>query len=216
MLLEDEFRRRGVKIGFHDPDILLEERVANLLSRADTLVGSGPSVRVPPQINQKGQPSCVRGILCTGCAVTSTEPLIAFETTWTGFGVRSTLLPHCSLLVCCWIEWNWHAKKLDAATNDFSSAERHVSMVLEDPARKFSNIQLWFNCARHLTRWNRQSFLTHLHQLHEYHPGLDSSFLIMCLYLADAVQTGSVASWRKYEEFQAESARRSANLAIRT
>jgi tetratricopeptide (TPR) repeat protein len=216
ILIEDEFRRKGIKIGFHSPEILLQERIADLLSHADNLVAQGLRY-IPPQIDHRAafvrardSLHRLRGDVDTAitCFRNHLDRLHGSENAAARVQLARLLVDRA--------ERNWHARKYDVAANDFNSAERHLFKVLEDPARRFDNIQLWFNAARHLTRWNRQNFLTNLHQLHEHHSSLDSSFLIMCLYFADAVQTGSIASWRKYEEFQIESARRSANLAIRS
>ena len=38
----------------------------------------------------------------------------------------------------------------------------------------------------------------------------------MCLYFADAINSNSTSAWRKCQEYQNESARRSANLGVRT
>ncbi len=214
VLIEDEFKRLGIQSGSDDPPALLHDRIANQLTHADSLVADGLRYIDPSNRKSFGQVRdrllWLRGDLDSA--------IRCFEK-----HVSTLSGPHRAIaqvqLTRFYLERGeklWVDGQQKKAYSDFEAGQRQIWTVLQDPARRYSNIKLWYQCARYMRHWHKQDFLDHLHQMHEHSASLDSSFLLMCLYFADAVETGSLPSWRQYEQYRMESDRRSANLTVRT
>ena len=215
-LIQDEFRRAGVASARDNPDVLTTERVATLLAHTEAIAAQGSNYLAPQDEKRRyfaqvrDEMQALRGDLET--AIARFEKRIPVLSGAHLSAARIEL----ARLYRERGERHWSAGKGKSANRDFETAQRHLYGVLEDPSRRYDNIRLWFDCARFLQHWTRVDLLDKVHQLHVNKPTLDSAFLLMCLYFADAIQTGSVASWRKYEEFQTESSRRSAPYSVRT
>ena len=194
-LIEDEFRRIGINSATDKPESLLEERVAGLLTHADNLVAEGlryiaPENRAFFRI-VRDRLLQLRGDLDS--AIRCFERHVA---SLSG-SHRATAQVQLSRLLLERGERLWEEGKRGKALRDFEGGRRYAWLVMEDPARKFDNIKLWYQCARYMRTWRRQDLLDRLLQLHDQRASLDSAFLLMCLFFADAVETGSQPSWRR-------------------
>jgi hypothetical protein len=213
-LIEDEFRRLGIQSAANQPDALLRERIASLLTHADSLVADGLLYITPENRSffrlVRDRLLQLRGDLDS--AIRSFERHVAVLSG----AHRATAQVQLTRFLLERGERLWEEGKRNKALRDFEKGQAYVWQVMQDPARQFDNIKLWYQCARYMQAWRRQDLLDRLLQLHERKASLDSAFLLMCLYFADAVETGSLPSWRRYEQFQKESDRLSAPLPRRT
>ena len=215
-LIRDHFQNLGIQSAQDNPAALLADSVAALLSEADNLVAEGQRYIEPVNdsrrvfVQARDELHQLRGDLNT--AISCFQQHVRSQQ-----GVsQARAKVQLARLLLERAERNIRAGDSGKAGKDFAEGERQLFQVLEDPAQKFKNIKLWFDCARHVAHWRRVDFLERLHQLHEhYSASLDGAFLLMCLYFCEAVETNSPESWRRYEEFQRKSATRSANLPIR-
>jgi len=215
-LIRDEFRKLGAKTAADRAEALVHESVASLLSHAEGLVDEGLSFIEPLKesrqvFNQtRDLLHALRGDLSE--AIRCYQRHVRQQK---GIPLLSAKVQLARLLRER-AEDFWKGGNKKRGLADFEEAQRHLYDALQDPARKVGNIRLWFECARYLPHWRRPDLLERLHQLEGHDPAaLEPAFLLMCLYFADAVQTGSPESWRKCEEYQSKSAQRSSTLAVR-
>jgi hypothetical protein len=213
-LIEDEFRRLGAHSPVDRTAALLQERIASLLVHADRLAADGLRYIAPENRGffrlMRDRLLRLRGDLdgAIRCFEKHALTLSGAHAATAQVQLARFLLERGERL--------WEEGKRNIALKDFERGQSYVWHVLQDPARQFDNIKLWYQCARYMRAWRRQDFLDRLLQLHEQGVSLDSAFLLMCLYFADAVETGSQPSWRQYEQFQRESDRLSAAQPVRT
>jgi tetratricopeptide (TPR) repeat protein len=215
-LIRDEFRRLGARTAADRAGALVHESVASLLSHADGLVDEGLSLIEPLKESRQVFKQtrdllyALRGDLSEAIRCYKRHVLQQ-----KGIPLLSAKVQLARLLRER-AEDFWKVGNRKKGLADFEEAQRHLYDALQDPARKAGNIRLWFECARYLPHWHRADLLERLHQLEGHDAAaLEPAFLLMCLYFADAVQTGSPESWRKCEEYQTKSAQRSSTLAVR-
>jgi len=215
-LIRDEFQRIGVRSVAENASALESDRVIELLAESDSLVSDGQRYIEPREENRrvfnqaKDKLHQLRGDLNT--AISCFEQHVRSQR-----GLSQALAKvQLARLLHERGELNMGRGERGRASKDFTEGERQIFTVLQDPALKFKNIKLWFECARHLPNLTRADLTERLHQLHDNDPAsLDASFLLMCHYFCEALETMSPESWRRYEEFQRKSSARSANIAIR-
>ena len=212
--IKDELRRLGVKSSQDRTDSLLDERVSGLMLHADSLVADGQRY-ISPENRQHFNQARDELHYLRGDLDRAIECFRGHVTQLSG-SQRAGTLVRLARLCLERGEARWQAGEHKKAYKDFEEGQRCVGLALEDPARAVDNIMLWYQCARYMPFWHRSHLIERLEQLNGQRSSLDSVFLLMCLYFADAVDTGSPASWREYERKQAESARRSAFLGVRT
>lgn len=216
-IIRDEFRRLGAEDAQARVAALVNERVAAALAHAEGLVSMGlryinPRDESRELFNQLRHTLLdVRGDL---------KAALGFYREYVrmrrGKFHGAAKVQFARLLIESADE-QWLRGESERATGYFAEAEVQLREVLQDPAWRYKNIMLWYECARHLDYLSRNELIEKLLQMHEHDPHLlDTSFLLMCLYFADAVETRSTDAWRRHKEFEAISARRSANLAVRT
>lgn len=215
-LIRDEFQRMGITSAVENEKALQSATIMKLLADSEVLVAEGQRFIVPREENRRVftisrdklhelRGDLNKAIICFQKHVDSTR-----DATRTSAKVYLARLFHTRgehLLT------HGDSKK---ANKDFSAGERLLFEALQDPTLRHKNIRLWFDCARHADHWRRDDFLDRLLQLHKYdESNVDAAFLLMCLYFCEALETRSMESWRRYEEFQKKSSRLSANLAVR-
>ena len=215
-LIRDHFRRLGIRSAVDNSAVLNSDEVTTLLSEAYSLVADGQRY-IEPREESRRVFNRARDTLheLRGDLNTAIRCFQAHVRSQRGVS-QATAKTQLARLLHERGEINLLRGERGKANKDFIEGERQLFDVLQDPAMKFRNIRLWFDCARHVSHWRRADFLERLHQLHDYDPNsLDAVFLLMCLYFCEALETMSQESWRRYEEFQRKSSTRSANLAIR-
>ena len=215
-LIRDELQRMGLRTAVDNPQAVTSDRVVALLSEADSLVADGQRYIEPREetrrvFNQaRDTLHQLRGDLNTAIQCFRQHVLAARGVSRVIAQVQLARLLHERG------EVNLIHGERGKANKDFKEGADELFDALSDPGLKYRNIKLWFDCARNLPNWNRADFLGRLHQLHDFDPAsLDAIFLLMCLYFCEAIETASLESWRRYEEYQRKSSTRSANLAIR-
>jgi hypothetical protein len=215
-LIRDEFAKAGIRHGAESPEVLATEKVATLISHSESLADQGLKF-IPPLEEKRRYFSTVRDELkdLRGDLETAIGSFEKRITKFSGSHLSCARIQLARLLRERG-ESYWMAKNFKSANKDFEVAERHLGLVLEDPARRFENIRLWFDCARFVSHWTIEDLLDRLHALHNHRPSLDTSFLLACLYFCDAMDTGSSNSWRKHQEYQMDAVRRSSLLTVRS
>lgn len=216
MLIRDEFKRLGATTPEQKTAALVERNVASTLAHAEAIVGEGLRYIEPREVNRRlftlfrDQLHELRGDLNT--AIDCFQKHVRL-----GSGPHlATARVQLARFLVQRAEQRWSSGNRGKAIKDFAESEHQLFEVLQDPVEKFKNVKLWFDSARHLAHWRRADFLDKLLQLHQQNPEeLDAVFLLACLYFAEAVQSGSPESWRRYQGFQRKSEARSSNLGVR-
>src|SRR5439155_131457 len=189
---------------------LIEARVSELLAHAQWLVAEGLRY-IEPREESRRVFSQVRDQLVAlrGDLNTAIERFSRHVRQNKGTSQQAARIQLARLLLER-AEHSWIRGDRGRANRDLIDGEHHLYEVLQDPARRLRNIKLWYDCARHLTHWARSDLIERLLQLHAGDPdSLDAAVLLMAMFFAEAVETGSPEAWRRCEEFQRKSAQRS-------
>jgi hypothetical protein len=215
-LITDEFHRHGISSVGQKPEILCTERIKELLSDSSRMVSEGQRYIEPSDESrrvfntERSKLHALRGDLAT--AIKSFEQHIR---TQQGYS-RSLAKIHLARLYLESGEQLLRDGETGKASKTFEKGATELYDVLQDPAMKFKNIKLWFDCARQVSHFRRPDFIERLEQLASHDTAdLDAVFLLMCLHFCDAIDTCSPESWRLHMEYRRLSDRLSISLPIR-
>lgn len=214
--ISDEFRRHGVRYIYERPELMGADRIQELLEHSASLVAEGQRYIEPRDESrrvfnsERDKLHELRGDL--NAAIKCFTKHVQGNSGYS----RALAKVHLGRLYLESGEAELRMGNSSRASKAFEKGAQELHEVLQDPAMKYKNIKLWFDCARQVSHFRRNDFIQRIEQLADHDESdLDSVFLLMCLHFCDAVETGSQESWRLHTEYRLKSDVRSANLAIR-